>query len=423
MIIREIGQNGREPRRSVILEEMRKGEITVKAMVLRQGSLLRLFDDDGGTSIPKYKLIYRNDMKIVADSTELCIDNGIFHLDEKFAEDNSILLERAGAYLNSLLEEEAAGFDYDGADYWAVSDEAELRDGLGLFIVAEDQTIYRLDCCDIPDFMRHCEEYWPVGDIGYLCVEHAHKHGVRLEAFGEVPNGYYLLYGIRFDDWSPQRECFYLYDGYDVDIGDFDVVIPYGRDNSLRLGYISSKRYFSADELPLPLKRYKYILGLAERCSVYSAKQLYCLKDKRVCIHLKTGELIEAVCLISPKKSSGEWNYSVPLRVGHQVVDIGSYEIDYIEYLEGCEWRCIAEDAARRRAAQERRIVCKDMMRFWQKDVKVRCRNGREYTGKYIWYNSYLQSEPYPESIELEIFGYEKETIYVQDIESISLKE
>ena len=98
---------------------------------------------------------------------------------------------------------------------------------------------------------------------------------------------------------------------------------------------------------------------------------------------------------------------------------IGSYEIGYIEYFDGEAWFPVVKDAQRQAAARERRLVCKDMMRFWRKKVRVLCKNGEEYIGKYIWYDSFFKNDPYPESIELLVDGYRKEKIFVQDIKEI----
>lgn len=396
----------------------------IKEIILRAGELLRLFDIEDFKRIPKYKLIYKNDMKITRSETQIMIDNGIFHFNEKFLENNENLLDKVGVYLEELLLQEKIEWEneYDEIQ-WERCEEKSLQEKAGLFLVLEDGTIYRLLCCDIVEFIRYNDDYWQTGDIAYLCVMLAHKHGVRLEAFGEVPNNYYLYYGIVFDDWYKSRESSYLYDGYDIDVGDFDIVVPYGRNNSLLLGRISSKRYFSYDELPVPLEKMKYIIGRAENCAVYKAEQLYFLKGKRVCIHYGSGELLEAMCLIEPKKHYGEWKYIVPMRIGRQIVEVAAYEIDYIEYMNGDSWECVPQDEQRKQDIKNRRIVYKDLLQFWHKNVRVVCKDGEEYIGKYIWYNSYFDSEPYPESIELEIEGYWKKNIYLQDIKVIELYE
>ena len=391
---------------------------TVREIVLRSSGTICLYDDMREGEILKYRLFYRNEMRVVADGTALALANDVFRFQETFAEDNRALLERAGACLQELSEDEQEEGEWIGA--WGESSFSALeKKEEGLFLVLDDGAVYWLERCDFSAFKRLYEEYGPIGEVGEICVSLAHRHGVRLEAFEEVPNGYCLLYGIRFDDWTPYRECYYFYDGYDIGMDDFDVVIPYGRENALRLGYVSSKRYFREDALPLPLKKIKYILGRAEDLAAYSAKQLHFLKDKRVCVHLRTGESLEGKCLISPKKHCGEWNFSVPMQFGGQVVHIGSYEIGYIEYFDGEAWLPVVKDAQRQAAARERRLVCKDMMRFWRKKVHVLCKNGEEYIGKYIWYDSFFKNDPYPESIELLVDGYRKEKIFVQDIKEI----
>lgn len=390
----------------------------VKEIILRAGEVLRLTDEVDFERIPKYKLIYRNDMRIALGRTEISVDNGIFHYDEKFEEDNREILEKAGAYLDELFEEAEEG-EYEYGEQWIQCDEKAVRESTGVFVRTENNEIYQFDCFDLADFYRFGEL---PDNFGYLCIEMAHRHGVRLEAFREVPNNYYLFYGIKFDDWTPRRACYYLYDGYDISVGDFDIVIPYGKNNTLCLGYVSSKQYFSYDEVPIPIKKMKHIIGYVGQCSVYSAKQLYFLKDKRVCVHLKSGEIIDARCLISAKKNRGEWKYSVPLSVGYQVVDIGSYEIDYIEYLEDGVWRYVGCEE-HRKETEKRRITRDELRKFWHKKVLVVCKNGKEYVGKYIWYNSYYTNEPYPESIEIIIDGYRKENIYLQDIKEIRLDE
>lgn len=103
-------------------------------------------------------------------------------------------------------------------------------------------------------------------------------------------------------------------------------------------------------------------------------------------------------------------------------MDIGSYEIDYIEYFDGCAWRYVGCEE-HRKETEMRRITRDGLRKFWHKKVLVVCKNGKEYTGKYIWYNSYYANEPYPESIEIIIDGYRKENICLQDIKEIRLDE
>ena len=141
----------------------------VKEIILRAGEVLRLTDEVDFERIPKYKLIYRNDMRIALGRTEISVDNGIFHYDEKFEEDNREILEKAGAYLDELFEEAEEG-EYEYGEQWIQCDEKAVRESTGVFVRTENNEIYQFDCFDLADFYRFGEL---PDNFGYLCIEMA----------------------------------------------------------------------------------------------------------------------------------------------------------------------------------------------------------------------------------------------------------